>query len=151
MDAFAIFDIGTLVNNCDIPQLYPEVVSGDLIHLDLSLVNIIGTENDENGVAPLLPTGKTVNRTLVSINQTYRTIIVSPRKSCSVSIVAGLRVATTFRCHYVFSVQAKKEPTRVVIRGGFVYNETMRATKTISEVLLDAINAELRTIFLSVR
>jgi len=77
-------------------------------------------------------------------------MIVSPRKSCSVSIVAGLRVATASHCEHVSGVQAK-ELTRVVIRCGFIYDETMGATKTVSEVLLDAMNAELHTISLSAR
>lgn len=62
MDAFAIFDFWTLVNDCDISQLHPEVVSGDLVHLDPSLFNIIGTENDEDSVAPLLSAAQVVNK-----------------------------------------------------------------------------------------
>lgn len=62
MDAFAIFDIWTLVNNCDVTKFHPEVVSGDFVHLDLSLFNIIGTENDEDCIAPLLSTVDVVNR-----------------------------------------------------------------------------------------
>lgn len=61
VDAFAVFDIWTLVNDRDISQLYPEIVSGDFVHLDLSLFNIIGTEDDENSVTSLLSTAKVVN------------------------------------------------------------------------------------------
>ena len=62
MDALAIFDVWALVNNCDISQLHPEVVPGDFVHLDLSLFNIIGTENDEDGIAPLLSTIQVVGK-----------------------------------------------------------------------------------------
>lgn len=62
MNTFSVFNIGTLVNDCDIPKFHSEVVSGDLIHLDPSLFNIIGAENDEDSIAPLLPAlKKTVN------------------------------------------------------------------------------------------
>ena len=62
MNALAIFDVWTLMNNCDISQLYPEVVPGDFIHLDLSLFNVIGTENDEDGIASLLSTVQVVRK-----------------------------------------------------------------------------------------
>lgn len=62
MNALAIFDVWTLVNNCDISQLHSEVVSGDFVHLDLSLFNVIGTENDEDGIAPLLSTAQVVRK-----------------------------------------------------------------------------------------
>ena len=68
MDAFAIFDVWTLVNNSNISQFHPEVVSGDLVHLDLSLLNIIGTENDEDGIAPLLSAAKLSTETLELVN-----------------------------------------------------------------------------------
>jgi len=77
-------------------------------------------------------------------------MIVSPRKSCSVSIVAGLRVATVSRSQHSSGVQAKGL-TRVVIRGGFIYDEAMGATKTVSEVLLVCDERELHTISLSAR
>jgi hypothetical protein len=60
VNAFAVFDIGTLVHDCDVPQLHSKVVSGDLIHLDLSLFNIIGAKNDEDRIAPLLSAVKIV-------------------------------------------------------------------------------------------
>jgi len=60
VDAFAIFDVWALVNDRDVAQLHAKVVSGDLVHLDLSFFNIIGAENDEDGVAPLLSAGKIV-------------------------------------------------------------------------------------------
>lgn len=60
MDAFAVFDVRALVNDRDVPQFHSKVVSGDLVHLDLSFLNIIGTKNDEDGVAPLLSTKKIV-------------------------------------------------------------------------------------------
>ena len=61
VDTFAVFNIGALVNNSDVPKLHSKVVSGDLVHLDPSLFNIIGTKNDEDGVASLLSTAKIVN------------------------------------------------------------------------------------------
>ena len=61
MNAFAILDVGALVNDRDVTQLHTKVVSGDLVHLDLSFFNIIRTENDEDGVAPLLSAKKIVN------------------------------------------------------------------------------------------
>ena len=60
MDTFAIFDVGALVNDRHISQLHSKVVSGDLVHLNLSFFNIIGTENDKDGVAPLLSAEKIV-------------------------------------------------------------------------------------------
>ena len=60
MDAFAIFDVGALMNDRDVSQLHAKIVSGDLVHLDLSFLNIIGTENDEDGIAPLLSAKKIV-------------------------------------------------------------------------------------------
>ena len=54
---------------------------------------------------------------------------MSPRNSCSVSIVAGLRVATASRRRHISSIWAKEELTRVVIRGGLIYNEAMGATE----------------------
>jgi len=62
MDTFAIFDVWTLVNNCDITQFHPEVVSGDFVYLNPPLFNIIGTENNEDRIAPLLSAIKVVNR-----------------------------------------------------------------------------------------
>jgi hypothetical protein len=53
---------------------------------------------------------------------------VSPRKSCSVSIVAGLRVATGSRCKHTSSVSTER-PTRIVIGTSLVYNKTMGTTK----------------------
>lgn len=62
MDTFAIFDVWTLVNNCDITKFHPEVVSGDLVHLNLPLFNIVGTENNEDCITSLLSAIKVVNR-----------------------------------------------------------------------------------------
>ena len=61
VNAFAVFDIGTLVNDRDIPKLHSEVVSGHLVHLNLPLFDVIGTENNEDCVAPLLSTSERVN------------------------------------------------------------------------------------------
>jgi len=117
VNTFAVSNIGTLVDGCDISKLQSEVVSGDLIDLDLALFDVIGTKSDENRVAPLLPTAKAVNENqqLPGPWITYRTIIASPQKSCSVSIVVGLSVATVSSSGHTSRPQAMKNLTRVVI------------------------------------
>ena len=132
MNTFAVFNIGTLVDDCDISKLQSEVVSGDLVHLDLALFDVIGTKNDEDSVTPLLPTTKAVNENQELSGPwatTYRTIIVSPRKSCSVSIVVGLSVATVSSCEHTSRPQTKKNLTRVVIGASLVYNKSMGTKK----------------------
>lgn len=95
--AFAVFDIEALVNVNEIPKFDSEVVSGDLVDLDLALFNTIVTQTNKNSISPLLATMIFVivsNVACKTKDKTYRTIIVSPRKRPRVSIVAGFRVAT---------------------------------------------------------
>ena len=99
--SFTVLDIEALVNVDEITELDSEVVSGNLVYLDLALFNGIVAQTDENSVSPLLATMFIeLFRELphkVEFIRTYRTMIVSPRKRPRTSIVAGLRVATRDR------------------------------------------------------
>jgi len=93
--ALSIFDVKTLVNVDKIAELDAKVVTCDLVHLYTTFLDIVGAQTDEDSIPPLLSaeemSGSGRNgRELV----TNRTMIVSPRKSPSVSIVPGLSVAT---------------------------------------------------------
>lgn len=77
------------MNANHVTKLDSKVVSGDLVHLDLALLDIIGAQTDENGIMPLLAsnrdeTGSAYKNTLPSRIQdmhAYLTMIVSPRNS----------------------------------------------------------------------
>lgn len=38
----------------EITELDTQVVTGDLVHLDLALLDVVGAQTDENGISPLL-------------------------------------------------------------------------------------------------
>lgn len=54
MDAFSVLDIQTRVDADHVAKLDSEVVSGDLVHLNLTLFNIIGAQADKYCIMPLL-------------------------------------------------------------------------------------------------
>lgn len=54
--AFAVFDIETLVNVNEITKFNSEVVSGDLVDLDLALFDTIVTQTNKNSISALLAT-----------------------------------------------------------------------------------------------
>lgn len=55
----------------------------------------------------------------------YLTMIVSPRNSCRVSIVAGLRVATRTQFSTHTSILVAITPTRVIIGGCLIDDEAV--------------------------
>ena len=55
MHSFSIFNVQALVHIDDITELHAEVVSGDLVELDATFLDIIGTQTNEYGIFPLLP------------------------------------------------------------------------------------------------
>ena len=58
--SLAVLDVRTSVNVNDIAELDSQVVSGDLVHLNLALVDIVGAETDKNGISSLLSATRTV-------------------------------------------------------------------------------------------
>ena len=54
--SFTVLDIEALVNVDEITELDSEIVSGDLVYLDLALFYCIVAQTDENSVSPLLTT-----------------------------------------------------------------------------------------------
>ena len=129
VDAFAIFDIWTLVNDCDITQFHSEVISGDFVHLDLSLFNIIGTENDEDGIAPLLSAVKVVNRTPNPMKFNTPDDDGVPSKELQRLHRGRVECGDCTQRQHTCSIQAREKLTRVVIGGGLIYNETMGTVK----------------------
>ena len=47
--------IQTLMYIDKVSKLHAQVVTGDLVHLDLALLNVVGAQADQDGVSPLLP------------------------------------------------------------------------------------------------
>ena len=54
--SFTVLDIEALMNVNEITELDSEVVSGNLVYLDLALFNGIVAQTDENSVSSLLAT-----------------------------------------------------------------------------------------------
>ena len=54
--ALAVLDVQARVHVDHVAKLDTEVVTGDLVHLDLALLNSIGAQANEHGVMPPLPT-----------------------------------------------------------------------------------------------
>jgi hypothetical protein len=54
VDTFPVFDIKTLVDIDEISELDAKVIAGDLVHLDTTLLDVIGAQTDENSVSSLL-------------------------------------------------------------------------------------------------
>lgn len=54
--SFAVFDIETLVDVDEIPEFDSEVVSRDLVHLDLAFFNSVVTQANKDSIPPLLAT-----------------------------------------------------------------------------------------------
>jgi hypothetical protein len=60
MHPFSIFDIETLVYVDEISQLDPKVITCNLVHLDSTLLDVVGTQTNEHRVSSLFATGYTV-------------------------------------------------------------------------------------------
>ena len=56
VDALAVLDVQAGVYVHNIAELHAQIVTGDLIHLDLALLNGIRAQANEHGVMPPLPT-----------------------------------------------------------------------------------------------
>lgn len=99
MYAFAVLDVRALVDVDEIAKLHAKVVTRNLVHLDLALLDIVRAQANEDSVSPLLTPIARHSRLSIHMCKfeicTYLTMIVSPRNSWRASIVAGLRVATT--------------------------------------------------------
>lgn len=133
MDSLAVLDIRASVYVDEISEFDAEIVTGDLVHLDLALFDIVRAQTDQNGISPLLSTVDVIRLVQRAVNVSYftdRTIMVSPRKSWRASIVAGFSVATTRRSGSSFRHILMLLLTRVVICGRFVDNQTVRTRKT---------------------
>ena len=55
MYALSVLDVEALMNMNKVSELDTQVVTGDLVHLDLALLDVIRAQADENSVSPLLP------------------------------------------------------------------------------------------------
>lgn len=60
MYPLAVLDVQALMHVDKIAEPDTQVVSGDLIHLDFALLNVIGAQTNENRVSPLLPSENTI-------------------------------------------------------------------------------------------
>lgn len=60
MNPLPILDIKTLVHIDEICEFNAKVITGNFVHLDSTLFNVIGTETNENCVSSLLSTEYTV-------------------------------------------------------------------------------------------
>ena len=56
VDALSILDIQTRMHVDHVSELHAKVVAGNLIHLDLALLNVVGAQANEDSIMPLLPT-----------------------------------------------------------------------------------------------
>jgi hypothetical protein len=56
VDTFSVFDIETLVDVDEIGEFYAEVIASDLVHLNPTLLDVIGAQTDEDSVSSLLST-----------------------------------------------------------------------------------------------
>ena len=92
----SVFDIEALVNVDKITQFYAEVVASDFVHLNAALLDVVRAQANKDSVASLFAAVNSVSIAVITekCTETHRTMIVSPRKSWSNSIVAGLSVAT---------------------------------------------------------
>ena len=60
VDALAVLDVQAGVYVHNIAELHAQVVTGDLVHLDLALLDVIRAQADKDGISPLLtPTDAT--------------------------------------------------------------------------------------------
>jgi len=102
VNTFTVFNIEALMNIDEITEFNAEIITSNFVHLNSAILDVIRAQTDENSIPPLLSTKKIRIVSDDHEHQTYvnahRTIIVSPRKRPSVSIVPGLRVAT--ETHY---------------------------------------------------
>ena len=61
MYPLAVFDIWAWRDMAQVAKLDAQVVTGDFVHLNFALVNVIGAQADEDGVTPFLSTNSQVN------------------------------------------------------------------------------------------
>ena len=54
VDTFSVFDIKALVDMYEVTELDAKVVTRDLVHLDLALLDVVRAQADEDSVSPLL-------------------------------------------------------------------------------------------------
>jgi len=85
----------------EVAEFDSQVVASDFVHLNATLLDVVGAQADEDSVASLLATEirMSANATIRKTWRTYRTMMVSPLNNCKISIVAGLRVATNNAQH----------------------------------------------------
>ena len=117
----------------EISEFDAQIVTGNLVYLDLALFDIIRAQADQDGISPLLTTVDAIDSVLSAVNASYcthRTIMVSPRKSWRASIVAGFSVATTRRSESSFRHLLILLLTRVVICSGLIDDEAVGARNT---------------------
>lgn len=50
----SVLDVQALMYVYEITELDTQVVTGDFVHLDLALLDVVGAQTDENGISPLL-------------------------------------------------------------------------------------------------
>lgn len=56
VNTFAVLDIETLMHVDEIGQFDPEIIASNLVHLNPTFLDVIGTQADENCVSSLFPT-----------------------------------------------------------------------------------------------
>lgn len=54
MNTLAVLDIEALVDVNEVSELDSQVVTRDLVHLDLALLDVIRAQTDKDGIPPLL-------------------------------------------------------------------------------------------------
>ncbi len=54
MHALAVFDVQTLMDVDEIAEFHSQIVTGDFVHLDLALFDVVGAQTDEDSISPLL-------------------------------------------------------------------------------------------------
>ena len=55
VNTFAVLDIQARVHVHHVTELHAEIVTSDLVHLNLALLDIVGAQADQNSIVALLP------------------------------------------------------------------------------------------------